>query len=384
MTDILNPEGRILLLMSRVGPSSAAMMDVKHILEKDGHIIDFAVLMKLAATNGVSPLLYHNLRAHKHIREILPQKLMDQMENAFFRTIADNTKKAREMLRIIDRLNSSGIECIPLKGPIASDTILGNPGLYPSSDIDLLVKPKNLEKTREVLLKMGYEKSSDSIEKDMLRSSYHITFQNGRDILELHWKLAFRYFKIPPDFWWEDTCALEYEGQELRMLSTERYLLYTTFRLYTHVFRHLRFFVLPAEIISKYQNEIDWRKFLAFSGRYRMKRLVLFTLKILHDLLDVKIPVEIEKGRVCGYKSLKRFVISRMFDESEKSYARILVYAALQDTPLDTLKIVAGRLFPDMSEIRVRYRVSEGSSKAYLYYLLNPFLLPFKKRSDVR
>lgn len=384
MSDIVNPEERIVLLLSRASPSVAAMTEVKDILDKSGRPIDFAVVLKLAAMNGVSPLLYQNLRRDKHIREIVPQNVMDQMESAFLRTIADNTKKTGEILRIIDRLNANGIECIPLKGSIASDTILGSPGLYPSSDIDLLVNPSDLERTGETLIEMGYEKSSDSLEKDMLRSGYHITFQNGGKILELHWKLVFRYFKIPAAFWWEEVGVLEYEGRKLSMLSTERYLLYTTFRLYTHVFRHLRFFVLPAEIISKYEDTIDWRKFISFSEKYRMKRLVLFTLKLLNDLLDVKMPLGIEKGRVLGYKFLKRFVLSRLFEKSERSRARMFLYALLQDTPLDTLKIVGGRVFPDMSEIRVRYGISSDSNMAYLYYFLNPFLLLLKGRNDDR
>jgi hypothetical protein len=292
-------------------------------------LIDFAALLKLAATNGVSPFLYHNLRRDKGIREIIPQNVIDQMEKAFLRTIADNTKK-----------------------------------------------------TRETLLEMGYEKSSDSVERDMLRSCYHITFEDGRNILELHWKLAFRYFNVPPELWWEEIGALECGGRELRTLSTERYLLYTFFRLYTHVFRHLRFFVLPAEIIGKYQEIIDWHKLLAFSERYRMNRLVFFTLKLLHDLFDVNIPAEIRKAKVHGYNFLKRFVLSGLFDETERRYARILLYTVLQDTPFDTLKIVAGRLFPDMSEIRVRYGVSADSNMAYLYYFLNPLLLLIKKRND--
>jgi hypothetical protein len=35
------------------------------------------------------------------------------------------------------------------------------------------------------------------------------------------------------------------------------------------------------------------------------------------------------------------------------------------------------RLFPGDGELRIRYKIPEHSRKIYLYYVLNPFLLPF-------
>lgn len=48
---------------------------------------------------------------------------------------------SREVLRIIRLLQEAGIEAIPLKGSLFSDVVLGDLGIYPTSDIDLLVRP---------------------------------------------------------------------------------------------------------------------------------------------------------------------------------------------------------------------------------------------------
>jgi hypothetical protein len=57
----------------------------------------------------------------------------------------------------------------------------------------------------------------------------------------------------------------------------------------------------------------------------------------------------------------------------------MFVYASLQETPLDMVKILAGRVFPDASEIRLRHHLPAGSKRVYIYYLLNPILLLTRK-----
>lgn len=379
MSCLLSPEKKIILLLSRANPSASAMKNAEDLLE-DRRPVDYAAMAALASMNGVSPLLYHNLKAFDRVAEKAPRNVIDQLRTAFLLTVKDNAAKIGEIVRVIDFLRAKGIESIPLKGPFASDVILGSPGLYPSSDIDILVRPSDLDGTVRALMDMGYVKSGGVDERDMLRGTYHLTFHSDRYVIEVHWTLTFRYFDIPPEFWWEETEAAEYEGTEIHMLSPERYILHTIFRLYNKAFRPLKFFVLPAEIINRHKERIDWYKLLSFAGRYRMERLVLFTLRLLNDLLGASIPDRIADARIYGYDFLKRVVISGLFQEDSRTHARMLLFTILQDTPFDTLKVLLGRAFPDESEIRLRYGLSHGSRKVYFYYFLNPLLLLFGKR----
>jgi hypothetical protein len=284
------------------------------------------------------------------------------------------------MIGIITRLKEVGVEAIPLKGPVASDLIFGNPGLYPSSDLDILVKPPDLERTKRALLESGYREDSGTDERDMLRGTYHLTFQNDRYVVEVHWTLAFRYFDIPSGFWWEETGLVEYEGTEMKTLSAERYILYTVFRLYRHAFRPLRFFVLIAEIIRKYRDEIVWEKLISFAQTYKMRRLLLFTLKLLKETLGAEVPDSVAQRPLYGYRFLKRLVFSGLFHGVKRIHLRMLLYTFLQETPLDTAGVLLRRIFPSPSEIRLRYSLPPGSKKTYAYYLLNPLLMIFRKR----
>jgi len=370
----LTPEEQLILLFSRVNPSPEVVAEAERILKEQR--VDLAVTTKLAAMNGVTPLLYHNLKR----LDLVPQDVMERLRSACLLTLGENVRKAGEMIGIITRLKEAGVEAIPLKGPVASDVIFGSPGLYPSSDLDILVRPSDLERTKRALLEAEYREDTVTDERDMLRGTYHLTFRNDRYVLEVHWTLAFRYFDIPSGFWWEDTGVVEYEGTEMKTLSAERYILYTVFRLYRHAFRPLRFLVLIAEIIRKYQDEIVWKKLIALAHSYRMERLLLFTLRLLKETLGAGVPENIVQRPVYGYGLLRRLVLSGLFREVERIHPRMLLFTLLQKTPFDTAGVVLRRIFPPSSEIRLRYGLSAESKKVYFYYLMNPVLMVIRKR----
>lgn len=370
----LTAEEGVILLSARANLSAEAINTIKNLLKDKSQTIDYRNLLKLAAMNDVAPLLYHALKD----LDIIPENIMNELKNTYLHTVANNIRNAGEMIRLLTIFKENRLEALPLKGSIASDIIFGDPGLYPSRDIDLLVRPDDLRKTEKILIKSGYRKDDYVPEEDLFRSHYHLLFNKDSHAVEVHWNLAKRYFDIPPGFWWEDAGRAEYEGMEIPVLSIERYLLYTVFRLYDHGFRPLKFFVLISELINKYREGIEWHKLSEFSQRFRMSRLVTFTLKLLNDILGTEINKEIAKQDVCGYRIFKRVILSGLFGEAGRPHQRMFIYTFLQDKHLDTVKILASRIFPTMSEIRLRYGLHSKSKRIYLYYLFNPLLLLLK------
>jgi len=372
----LSTEKKVVLLLSRLNPSVEVIEKVKDLINNESKSLDYNNLIRLASINEVTSLLYNNLKE----LHFIPDDVMNRLKNSYLYTIKNNVQNASEMVRILAILKEKGIEAIPLKGAIASEMIFGNPGLYPSVDIDILVRPSDIPRVDKVLTEAGYKKNEGISESDLLSSHYHLIFQKDRHHVEVHWNLVKRYFQIPPEFWWEDVQKTEYAGMEITTLSVERYIMYTVFRLFDHGFRPLKFFVLISELINKYQDEIDWYKLLSFSRRYKMERLVTFSLKLLNDLFETKIPEDILKRKVSGYEYFKGTILSGIFHEVRKPHFRMFLYTFLLDTPLNFAKIIARRIFPSSGEIRLRYGLKERSKKIYAYYILNPVFVLLKKR----
>jgi len=283
-------------------------------------------------------------------------------------------------MRIIGLLKENGIEAIPLKGSVASEIIFHDMGLYPSSDIDILVSPSDLEKTGTVLFNAGYSRSSDMERDALINTDYHLIFHRGAHVVEVHWNLVKRYFSVAPSFWWEDTVKTVFDGSEITLLSVERCLLYAIFRLFFHAFRPLKFLLFIAALLEEYDGRIDWQKFFSSVRDCRMEKLSLFTLRLFYDISGRAIPHPALDTRSSSYVFLKRLVISGFFTARARIHLRMILYTFLLDSPLDTVRVIFRRIFPDPAEIRLRYELFGRPRKVLLYYLLNPLLLLLKRR----
>jgi len=372
----LKAENKIILLLSRLHAPVEILEEAKRVVEGAGESFDYDRLISLAERNEVAPLLYKNLKGLPGV----PEKVTNELKASYHRTVATNTLNVTELLKILTLLKDSGIGAIPLKGSLASEILFENPGLYPAGDIDILVKQSDLAETGRVLAEAGYSKTREFGERDLLAHNYHLIYHNDYHSVEVHWNLVKTYFSIPPDFWWEDTTTAEFAGVTLTMLPAGKYLLYTIFRLFNHGFTPLKFFVLTAEIINKYHDDIEWEKLLDYSEQHRMKRLVLFVLGLLRDALGAKVPEHLLRKKILGYEWFKRFVLSVSFGYIDRPYLRKVIYTYLLESPYHVFRVLCRRVFPGPGEIRLRYRLPANSRKTYFYYALNPFLVFGKRR----
>lgn len=93
--------------------------------------------------------------------------------------------------RVMAALANAGVSCTALKGPTLSETLYGDPGRRPSSDIDLLVARERLHDAVEVVRELGYRAPTDHIDECGL-PLLHFTLIHERDKLppvELHWRI---------------------------------------------------------------------------------------------------------------------------------------------------------------------------------------------------
>lgn len=375
----LNSEKNLILLLSRLFPSEGDIQCVRKLLNAGTATVDYGKLVDMAVRHGVAPLLYKNLNGVN----MVPDSMLSRLRQAYLQSVADNLRKAKEIVNLLGLLKRIGVDAIPLKGVFASEFIFESAGLYDGSDIDILVRPSMLQAVKEVLLESGY-RFDEKTEHDMLSSHYHFVFENERQLVEVHWNLVKRYFDVPPEFWWEGAYVASYDGHDILCLAPDKYLLCTIFRLFSHMFRPLKFFVLVSEITNKYYENIDWHGFFHIANKYRMGKLAVFTLRLSNELLGTKVPDEIIGKNIKGYRHFRRSIVKGLFGHTKRPYAAKLLYVFILDSPIHVLAHFAGRLWPGEGELRLRYGIREDSRIVYIYYLLNPLLLPLmvmRKRS---
>ncbi len=94
-------------------------------------------------------------------------------------------------MRVMAALHDAGIRASPLKGPLLGELIYGDPGRRPSSDIDLLVAPEQLDAAVAVVCGLGYRTPTDHVQRDGLPQLHFALFHERDELppVELHWRI---------------------------------------------------------------------------------------------------------------------------------------------------------------------------------------------------
>lgn len=367
----LTAEEQIVLLTAQSSPARGATDSAGDIVRNAGENLKYDRLLHLASRNGVAPFLYRALKE----TDCVPADILGMLEKSYLAALARNVAQLAETQEILGELKVRGIDAIPLKGALASEMLFHDPGLYASGDIDILVRPRDLDAVKNILTDRGYHYDRKK-EADLLATHYHLAFYTEHHAVEVHWKLSKRYFAIPPDFWWEGTSTMTLGGSEILCLSPERYLMYLILRLFSHNFFPLKFFVLTSELMKKYHDTINGQAFIGGITKYGMRTLTAFTFSLMKDLFGTEAPESLAMARGRKYNLLKSFVINNVFRNLKRPYIGKLLFLSLLDTETDVVRAVARRVFPGREELRLRYKVPEKSKLIYVYYLANPLLLP--------
>jgi hypothetical protein len=94
-------------------------------------------------------------------------------------------------LRAIAMLADAGVRSTALKGPLLGEAIYGDPGQRPSSDIDLLVSPEQLQTAVRVVRGLGYGAPTDHVYDGGLPLLHFVLVHERGELppVELHWRV---------------------------------------------------------------------------------------------------------------------------------------------------------------------------------------------------
>jgi len=160
--------------------------------------IRWNALFELASRHGVQPLLCQAISNYSDL--VSPQQL-----SAAKRLYQANVHKAlflaREMISILDCLESRGIDAMPYKGLALAQSHYGDMALRQPGDIDLLIHPEDLPRIREAVRELGYLphlKLRERFETQYRRSGYECAFDGtaGRNLLEVQWAIQPRFYAV--------------------------------------------------------------------------------------------------------------------------------------------------------------------------------------------
>ena len=302
--------------------------------------VDWEEFKKLSFFHDVTPLVWRHLQVFE---EGIPEGLRSFLRSESAQDLARNL----DILRAVDLLSrlfrENCLEVIFTKGvPFVMD-LYRDPGIRAFSDIDALVRPRDLEKAHKLLTSNGFilREGDPSPESYRSQNSY---FLEGRIHLDLHRcflgrTLHDRMLGIDYESIWRDKREVELADTRIFTLGLEDDLIYQCLHLSLHhSFAGIKWNVDISEFLKRRGEGMDWDKFLGKVRGYRVRRPVYYALLFTRNVLDAPVPDKVLKGLGVKERALDRWSFRKI--KSNRGGVDYLAELVMFDSLRDSARFV--------------------------------------------
>ncbi len=342
--------------------------------------IDWDELERTAGRQSMTPLVASMLT--KHCSATVSPETCLRLREQLRRTARVNLAAVQEWQRVLKVLASAGVSAISIKGPALALIAYRNVAMREFVDLDLLVRPTEVVKARDVLLREGYQLSSSVVsdsDGSLLRSHNRelgFVHEERGTFVELHWGLLHRMFpfQLPVDQLFESACLECHEGMSFLSLSPEYLLLYLCAHGTKHCWISLQWICDVACYVQTVQEELDWELCIRRAEATNCGLVLKHSLLLAKQVLGLELPSTIRNYVCRDAKALMLANTATTFlfrDGDELGYREALRYhLAFAKGWRDRIRFVFERVFvpaePDWQKVRL------PRSLYFLYYLVRP------------
>lgn len=291
-------EIQLLLACARTHMDAAHADRVRSLL---GAEIDWNDLLQLAVAHGVLALVHNSLQSCGS--DLVPENVLSHLSASFKMNARRNFVRTQELLRLLRLFQEQGIPVVSLKGPILASSAYGNLAYRAFCDLDLLVRERDVWRARDLIVTQGYRQAVEMTKAEearYVRKERELALRNekGQVQVDLQWSipadwLALRTFPLDPERLLERLEPLSLGGVSTRWFTPEDLLLVLCVHGASHGWRELKLTCDVAQVIQHYP-QLDWEQVLAQAEGWGVRRMLYLGLRLAHDLLDARLPVEVE------------------------------------------------------------------------------------------
>jgi hypothetical protein len=261
--------------------------------------VNWSRLIDLAEHHGVIPQLYRRLST---AGGAVPPASLEAIRQHYETNARQALWLTRELLRILEHLESRGIPALPYKGPVLAEVLYDNVALRQFSDLDVLVHAADIARAKAAVAELGYElgiKLTPRQERAYLASGYEYTFDSahGRNLLEIQWQILPRFYSIDFDVrgFFDRSAVVSMAGRSLRTLRVEDLMLVLCAHAAKHVWTQLSWLCDIAELARLPQ--LDWDTVQEAAKRLGIERIVAMSFFLANKLLGVRIPTSLQRDK---------------------------------------------------------------------------------------
>jgi len=256
--------------------------------------LDWKALLAIGRRHSLFPLLYKQLAAV--VPDAVPPESLHRLKELYQGNAARNLLLLGELRSVLRSLAEDGITAIPYKGPILAITGYGDLSLRRFVDLDIIVRKDDVECALRTLSRLGYQSHpivSPSQQTFLIESQHDLAFKRdeGRLIVELHWKVAPRLFAagLAAENLWPQATRRPVSGSDMLALSPEDMLLALCVHGAKHLWGRLAWVCDIAEWLGAHPG-LRWPELLDQARRTGQERMLFAGLRLAAELLDSPLP----------------------------------------------------------------------------------------------
>jgi hypothetical protein len=197
-----------------------------------------------------------------------------------------------EMFRLFDSFAAAGVAALVIKGPVLSARCYGDPGLRQYGDLDLIVRDKDIQRSTELMINLGYEPAVPlkAIHAKKIPGEYVFRQSSTKLLVEFHTELTFRYHPrpLPVQKLFERQVRVNIDSHQVPALSPEDELILICIHGAKHFWEQLSYIADVAAFVSR--QELDWARVQSAAEEVGGERMLYLGLRLAADLLQAPLP----------------------------------------------------------------------------------------------
>ena len=249
----------------------------------------------------------------------VPTETRGRLKNSRAQQAVRALGQVAELKRLGRLFAEANIPLIPLKGVALSQELYGDPCVRSSCDLDILVKPEDVEKAEELLIQteyhcaLGFHGMKKRQKRHIINTLYHHEYINDvRGVhVELHWS-CFSWPREQVAVLWDTSGSSTWLDVGLMQLSREENILILADHGAHHGWPCLKW-LSDIAMLMKDMPEATWRALYDMAAFFDLQRVICQTAVLLEWFYGIKPPQE--------FKELLA---------SDAAAQKLLVYAASQ------------------------------------------------------
>jgi hypothetical protein len=257
--------------------------------------VSWPALFSLAEEHGVIWLLASSVAQFDE--NLVPAEFADKIRQLHRAQVLSALQMTADLFRLVDQFRDAGLDALLVKGPILALRAYGDTGARQYSDLDFVVRQKDILRTTELMISAGYQPEIpvEAISPQNIPGQYVFVRIAAPLLVELHTERTMRYFPrgLPIEEFFARRQYVSVDGHHIPALAIEDELLLICIHGAKHLWERLSMVADVAAFVAR-QNSLNWERCFAASRAAGAERMLNTGLLLAGNLLSAPLPQNVQ------------------------------------------------------------------------------------------